>query len=761
MAKDLGMLNQNVSSISKSMNIFSKLAGFTFLGLGIRQLTDMSDSVQTLKDRLKILTGSAEAAESVFTRLQQAAFRTKTSTAALATIYARMGAATKDLGVNTDQLLKLTEILQNTFRLSGSTAMEATSAAIQLSQGFASGQLRGQELRSVLESNVVMGQILSSTFKVTRGELYKMAEAGQLTADKVFIALLKNGEKLNVEAKNLSQTFDQSLTIAMDKLAVKVADLNKLFGISEGLAKGIDWIAEKSEKLIIVLGSLAVAFGAIKIAKLIAGFETMVAAATALGAKILAAGSAIIAFAMAHPLVALLAVTVGSLIAAFAYFTDEFEEVIDMWEKFRNIIASTVSYIGEFNTKLLEAQGYKRQAKEVRELTAGISDFMQVTTNASRMGKNFTESLNAIPFYTREFQKLENLGWLTKIEDPTKDLSNIKTNNPPDDKKPEKELKKYKTLNDAFNAGKISVDQYAEALRQADIAFAQSKFANGEISLFERNEKQNEAALSRFNQQLSLGIISVQEYNDAVNNLQASELKEKLDAGVISLKEYESTLVSISNKLGNEGAFRVGIRNYLESIGTLSSDIAGAVENAFGTLEDAFFQFTMKGKRDFADMTQLILDDLAKIIIRASILRPLAGGLESIISGWTSSPATVEGGGGGQTPYMAAKGAIVDNPTFMGFTKGRPTIAGEAGPEAVLPLSRGANGNLGVSASVTPVTINVINNAGVGIEQQETVGADGSKTLDLIITNKIKEGISTGSFDRVFSSTYGLKRRGV
>jgi hypothetical protein len=59
------------------------------------------------------------------------------------------------------------------------------------------------------------------------------------------------------------------------------------------------------------------------------------------------------------------------------------------------------------------------------------------------------------------------------------------------------------------------------------------------------------------------------------------------------------------------------------------------------------------------------------------------------------------------------------------------------------------------------VTINVINNSNADIQQVESVSPDGSKTLDLIITNRVKDGIASGMFDRQFSSTYGLKRRGV
>src|SRR5690606_24749796 len=40
-------------------------------------------------------------------------------------------------------------------------------------------------------------------------------------------------------------------------------------------------------------------------------------------------------------------------------------------------------------------------------------------------------------------------------------------------------------------------------------------------------------------------------------------------------------------------------------------------------------------------------------------------------------------------------GQVVDNPTFFAFAKGAG-VMGEAGPEAIMPLTRAADGSLGV-----------------------------------------------------------------
>ena len=74
-----------------------------------------------------------------------------------------------------------------------------------------------------------------------------------------------------------------------------------------------------------------------------------------------------------------------------------------------------------------------------------------------------------------------------------------------------------------------------------------------------------------------------------------------------------------------------------------------------------------------------------------------------------------------------------------------------------MPLTR-HNGDLGVKAS--PVNITVNNNAGVGVEIEETNSADGSKQIDIIIERKVKEAFGRGSMDKTMNSIYGMKRRG-
>ncbi len=107
-----------------------------------------------------------------------------------------------------------------------------------------------------------------------------------------------------------------------------------------------------------------------------------------------------------------------------------------------------------------------------------------------------------------------------------------------------------------------------------------------------------------------------------------------------------------------------------------------------------------------------------------------------------------------------AKGGVVGSPTTFGYGSGRQGLMGEAGPEAIIPLKRGSGGDLGVSATITPVNINIINNSGNDVEQRETTGPNGEKSIEILIHGKVRDGFASGKFDKVMQQSYGLQRKG-
>lgn len=91
---------------------------------------------------------------------------------------------------------------------------------------------------------------------------------------------------------------------------------------------------------------------------------------------------------------------------------------------------------------------------------------------------------------------------------------------------------------------------------------------------------------------------------------------------------------------------------------------------------------------------------------------------------------------GNVTPF--ARGGVVNRPTIFPMANGAG-LMGEAGPEAVMPLTRGPDGKLGVAGGGTSVNVNIINQAGAEVETRQN-GPD----IDVIIRQAVARDINSG-----------------
>lgn len=116
---------------------------------------------------------------------------------------------------------------------------------------------------------------------------------------------------------------------------------------------------------------------------------------------------------------------------------------------------------------------------------------------------------------------------------------------------------------------------------------------------------------------------------------------------------------------------------------------------------------------------------------------------------------------------------LVNLPGFAegGITSG-PSLAGEAGPEAVIPLRNGRvpvqwtggpYAHAGMMSTMSmPVTVNVHNSANADVQTETRQGPDGPQ-IDVFIKNVVKQGMRNGEFDgsmRQFGANRVPVRRG-
>ncbi|HGU9130448.1 phage tail tape measure protein [Escherichia coli] len=169
---------------------------------------------------------------------------------------------------------------------------------------------------------------------------------------------------------------------------------------------------------------------------------------------------------------------------------------------------------------------------------------------------------------------------------------------------------------------------------------------------------------------------------------------------------------------GNLGALRgsgITLANRAGWIDTLMSprafqDFTVDADNTAGTAEQVFSSafsnmgnglatFVTTGKLNFKSFTSSVLSDMAKILAQATMMKSIKG-IGSVLGFDLSSLSLNANGGIYQSADLSRySGTVVNRPTFFAFAKGAG-VMGEAGPEAILPLRRGADGKLGVVADI-------------------------------------------------------------
>lgn len=216
---------------------------------GLRQLQQTVDTYTNIQNRLKLVTNGTGELAAVTEELFRISNSTRNAFESTAEVYARVALATKDLGLSQRDTLQFTESLNQAVILSGASSAEAAAGLMQLSQGLASGTLRGDELRSVLEQLPAVADVIAKGLGVTRGELRKMGEDGKITADIVIDAFQKAQKELADNFGKTVPTIAQSFTVLQNKVVEFVGELDAATGASAEISKAILTIGKNIDVL--------------------------------------------------------------------------------------------------------------------------------------------------------------------------------------------------------------------------------------------------------------------------------------------------------------------------------------------------------------------------------------------------------------------------------------------------------------------------------------------------------------------------------
>ena len=332
-AKAIGSFKKNIGGTSQML---SQLRNQIVAAFGVREIVNAANVMIGVENRMNALTGSAEKTAIAMNHMRRIASDSRSDFDAVAMLYTRLALATEHLGATQRDVADATQTVANTFIIAGSHAQEANNSARQLAQGLASGALRGDELRSVMENNTILTKMLADGLGKTIGELREFGHAGKLTAEVVMPILIAGMEETNDQITKMPMTLGQAGVALRNNFQFIVGDVQKATSGFSGFASVVGKIANNLDALLIpavvalgfaipkvtlAIKALSLAMYANPITAFIAGFAAILTAAYIFRSEI------------KHVFTVLFEQTLPNLFDGFAIKMKELQKIISFGKK--------------------------------------------------------------------------------------------------------------------------------------------------------------------------------------------------------------------------------------------------------------------------------------------------------------------------------------------------------------------------------------------------------------------------------------------
>lgn len=594
------------SDADRATESLSRMVKVLLLGAGVREVLKLADSIQTMRNKLALVT---PAVDITFNRLFALAQKTHQPIESLVTIFARSARAMGQLGYSANETSAFVESLAVAVQVSGSRTTEAAQAMYQFSQSLAKGKLDGEEYKAVSEELPIVLDTIAAGLKVAKGELPGLAKAGKLTTEVMVKAFAEQRKVLEEMAGRVVPTLGQSFTNLHNSIVKALDEANRGSGIFDTLSRAIMFLSEHFDVVEQVLRTLAFsiipALALSQIPKLITAFKML--------------GTAL----LAHPVLAI-AAALGVIIANADLLTEVFG---------KSIVPNTRQEINQAKLNIAEA----KMTDALNARTGVPKDFLgflgATDADLDSLRKELKTSSDAVMF--DHIIETNNKIMAGINEQAAKDALDAKATVKDAAEKMSKEWKKFldslgKLIADADPLAELNAE-YAR-----NIALLRKGVAAGEVSGGPRGILPPSPARSLYDR---LGETQVNSYADelsiAMDTQHSLDLSksaderglfgtEKLAQEMDLLKQMdefsqeindatkEMTASLAAHKAELDGV-QLGWRSIAEICKNTAVEIQNAMVNAFNRINEALLDLVMGTKVSFADIIDSIARDLLRI----------------------------------------------------------------------------------------------------------------------------------------------------
>jgi tape measure domain-containing protein len=689
----LDRLNKDVAHIGETAQISARQTataaqsiGQHLRGIGValatvsaaafaRQIVSAADALATLRARIETTTELG--ADRVLEKVGAAAERSKAPLSAFADVYLKIGAAFKEMGRSQGEAIRFTETLAKSAALAGISADKLGEEMLQLVQALQSGKFQGDEFRSVAERMPDVLRILQVQTGSTRAELMKLAEDGRLSARVLANSLLNASDDIDRKFAKLPTTAGRSFDLMVDKFQQLTAEAGKNAGVSEAWAKVWNSVTD-----------------AMSGPKGKAALED-----TARSLVSVADGALLVGKAMAQAAEGIknLYNTIGD--------SGPLKGFADYYSQLKTYGADGYADV----TKRIGDKGRARTAVSALDLSAVAQQSQEMRGRAFRgdidmsSGSALGSLRNPYPQAPESAAANPERAGLTAQHDAIRTQASALVKSI--------ELAQQLTSETAAIAG--AAGWKTETIGPGGWRTSTSGELDAPGGKYDAKPGYDEDTTKRLKQELALAdIVKERTAAEAAgDDMRVKALENQLVMQKLMTEENQKGDPIILQRLVSTNLETKALEEQLRSraeLNRVGEDGARILFN--GLMEGA------KAGKSFKDSIKNVVAQLAEMIFKLTVIEPMTKSIgkgfgNAAGGGGGFSLGNLFGGGGGGasdpaswattvTPEVQfANGDVFDRPMKMSAPGFRGVMA-EAGPEAVMPLSRGADGRLGVKAGM-------------------------------------------------------------
>ncbi len=265
------------------------------------------------------------------------------------------------------------------------------------------------------------------------------------------------------------------------------------------------------------------------------------------------------------------------------------------------------------------------------------------------------------------------------------------------------------SLGGVFETEDMSIDDAVELNRKQEDFLAKQKVQLGIATRISGQTGEELFAAQQINEmvlfKLELDKLELKTGDEKYNQLVAyKELMQEAEARTFYRIQLEKEAAE-AKRIADAEAQRVNdilldqysrIEKELEDQAQKQKGLADTIANTFGNAFMSIVDGTESAKDAFRSMARDIIKQLYQILVVEQMVNSISGAIQGSFGGAPQGPMP----SGNVVPdtrmFKLANGGVIGGPTSFRTSSGQSGLMGEAGPEAIMPLKRGANGKLGV-----------------------------------------------------------------